>query len=292
MVRLLGVAWVNVVPVPIPEPPRPALDLGAVGPSLWGSRWQVEVVEESPSTNAALVDLVRDGAASTWSVLVAEHQTRGRGRLDRTWVTPPRAALTFSLVAPLAAVPAKRWGWLPLLAGVAVVRGLERAGTTGARLKWPNDVVWRDAKLAGLLVEVVTKSDEHRDGPVAVVGIGLNVSTTAQELPVDTATSLWLTGAAAPDRSSLLPAILEAFGEEHDRWAGGEGTTTASAYRSLSATVGREVRVDLPGGERVHGRARDVDVEGRLVLDTASGPRVLGAGDVVHVRAAPGADMS
>jgi BirA family biotin operon repressor/biotin-[acetyl-CoA-carboxylase] ligase len=241
----------------------------------------VEVLAESPSTNAALAARARAGAAAGL-VLVAEHQTAGRGRLDRSWVTPPRAALTFSMLLAPTGVPSARWPWLPLLVGVAVADGVARATGVQCGLKWPNDVQVGERKLAGILVERV-------DGPrgaAAVVGIGLNVSTGRDELPVQTATSLALEGASV-DRTTLLGELLGAVAGRYAGWCevGGDATRgLLAAYTQVSSTIGRPVRVDLPHGEQVTGEAVGVDEGGRLRVATDAGERVLGAGDVVHVR--------
>lgn len=267
-------------------PSRPPLDRAPLHRATlrtWpgAGRWRVEVLEESPSTNAALAARARAGEPPGL-VLVAEHQSAGRGRLDRVWVTPPRAALTFSLLVSPAEVPPARWPWLPLLAGLGVVDGVRHATAVETSLKWPNDVLAGPDKVAGILVERV----ERPAGAAAVVGVGLNVSTTRDELPVDTATSLALAGAGPVDRTRLLTAVLDAFAVRYDAWRAAAGTGVRAAYLQVSSTVGREVRVQLPGGGHLHGRAEDVDEEGRLRVDDGTRVHVLGAGDVLHVRPA------
>jgi BirA family transcriptional regulator, biotin operon repressor / biotin---[acetyl-CoA-carboxylase] ligase len=125
-------------------------------------------------------------------------------------------------------------------------------------------------------------------GAAAVVGIGINVSTTLAELPVGSATSLELAGAHGVDRGGLLGHVLAALGERYDVWSssgGGIGSGLRDAYLGVCDTVGREVRVQLPDGRGVVGHAAGIDAEGRLEVDTGAGdPVVLGAGDVVHVR--------
>ncbi len=239
------------------------------------------MLEESPSTNAEVARRARAGEPAGL-VVVTEHQTAGRGRLDRVWVTPPRAALTFSLLVDPSAVPVARWPWLPLLTGLAVVEGVRRATGVEAALKWPNDVLVDGDKVAGILVERV----ERTAGAAAVVGVGLNVSSTREELPVPTATSLELSGAAAVDRAGLLVAVLSAFTGLYDDWVGAAGQGLRPSYVRACSTIGREVRVDLPTGEALHGRAVDVDGDGRLLVDDGRRVHVLGAGDVVHVRPA------
>ncbi len=267
---------------------RPPLDRAALVRALTreGSLWRdVEVLEASPSTNAALVQRAREGAGQGL-VVVAEHQTAGRGRLDRTWVTPPRAALTFSFLLTPEQIPPARWTWLPLLTGVAVAEAVRRVAEVDCRLKWPNDVLVEDRKLAGILVERVERV-EHGGAASAVVGVGLNVSTARDELPVATATSLALEAATTLDRSVLLREVLRTFEALYLQWradAGDASRGLRASYVRRCATIGRDVRVSLPGGQVLTGRAAGVDDEGRLEVETGSGTTVLGAGDVVHVR--------
>ncbi len=262
---------------------RPPLEPGAVAAALAGSRWRPEVLAASPSTNAVVAARLRSGEREGL-VVVADHQTAGRGRLDRTWETPAGAALTFSVLLVPDRAPVARWPWLPLLTGVAVAEAVRRTAGVDAVLKWPNDVLAGERKLAGILVERV----ESPHGAGAVVGVGLNVSQTPQELPVPTATSLERAGDGTPvDRVALLAAVLEALGGAYDAWRAADGDATGglhSAYTRMCSTVGRAVRVRLPTGEDLEGEAVAVDADGRLLVRGAHGTTALGAGDVVHVR--------
>jgi BirA family biotin operon repressor/biotin-[acetyl-CoA-carboxylase] ligase len=213
-------------------------------------------------------------------VVVVDHQTAGRGRLDRAWVTPAGTALTFSAVVD-PDLPDARWPLLPLAAGVAVAAAVGRAGVE-ASLKWPNDVLVGERKLAGILVERV---EPPAGAPLAVVGIGINTALTEAELPVGTATSLAIVGAPVGRATLLgwvlagLDAALADLRTGPERFLGG--------YREACGTLGRVVDVQLPGGSRLRGLAGTVDDTGRLVVQPADGPAVaVGAGDVVHVRAA------
>jgi BirA family biotin operon repressor/biotin-[acetyl-CoA-carboxylase] ligase len=268
------------------DPSRPPLDDTALVESA-GPRWRVEVVEASPSTNADVARRARDGEPAGL-VVVAEHQSAGRGRLDRVWVTPPRAALTVSMLVEPGAVPPGRWPWLPLLTGLAVSEAVREVAGLEARLKWPNDVLVADSdeerKVAGVLVELV----DRPGGTAAVVGVGLNVSSTREELPVGTATSLTLAGAEHPDRGALLLALLAAFARRFDGWSGQGGAGVRAPYAAVCSTLGREVRVALPEGRTLQGRAVDVDDDGRLLVDDGTRVHALGAGDVVHVRPTAG----
>jgi len=257
---------------------RPAVDAAIDAARL--PDHQVEVVAEAGSTNALVADRARAGGPEGLVVL-AEHQTAGRGRLDRTWETPARSGLTFSvLLRPT--VPAGSWPWLPLLTGHAVATALRAAGFE-ATVKWPNDVLLGERKVAGILVERV----ETPSGPAAVVGIGVNVAMTADQLPVPEATSLAVEG-DAPDRTELLGLLLDTLWDSYVRWQEGgaeAGARLATAYAESCATLGRDVRVALPGGEALAGRAVGIDPQGRLVVSAAEGSSTaVGAGDVVHVR--------
>ena len=252
---------------------RPPIDREALHATVGASWARLEVVESTTSTNA---DLLGDAAAPDRSVLVAEVQTAGRGRLDRAWQSPARAGLTFSvLLRP--AVPAATWGWLPLLAGVALHDAV--GGHVPSSLKWPNDLL--DAvggKLAGILAQST--------GDAVVVGIGLNVTTERDELPVPTASSLVLAGAAV-DRTALLGEILARLAARYGEWsaAGGDAESSgiAAAYRAACSTIGADVEVQTPAGP-LAGRALDVDSGGRLVLDVDGQRHTVAAGDVTHVR--------
>jgi BirA family biotin operon repressor/biotin-[acetyl-CoA-carboxylase] ligase len=181
---------------------------------------------------------------SSWS---PRSRRRGAAGRDRTWSAPARSGLTFSvLLRP--SVPVAELGWLPLLAGLAVAEAVARLAELDVRLKWPNDLLVGDRKLAGVLAE--------RVGGAVVVGIGLNVTTTAAELPVATATSLVIEGAACTDREPLLRAILRRLAERYAEWDGPGGDPgLADGYRGRCATLGREVRAELPGGGTVVGTA-------------------------------------
>jgi BirA family biotin operon repressor/biotin-[acetyl-CoA-carboxylase] ligase len=234
--------------------------------------WDVRRVAETESTNADVAVAARDGGPEG-AVIVADHQTAGRGRLDRTWETPAGSGLAMSaLLRPRQLDPAL-WPWIPLMAGVATAEAVARLGLV-AQLKWPNDVEIHGRKLAGILVERI----ETADGPAAVVGIGLNVAMNADQLPIPTATSLTLQGVEV-DRDAVLTVVLEALGRCHDMLIVDAGAVRA-AYLAACSTVGSRVQVSLPDGSTLDGDATDVDEHGRLIVDG----HPITAGDVVHVR--------
>jgi len=251
-----------------------------------GGLWRaVEVVGRTASTNADLLARALGGEPEG-AVLVAEEQSAGRGRMGRTWVSPPRAALTFSLLVRPTAVPPARRGWLPLLAGVAVASAVTAVTEVQTQLKWPNDVLAGSAKLGGILAETA--------GDAVVVGVGLNVSIGPEELPPPgpgalAATSLRLVGSGETDREPLLTAILADFARWYQAWRQADGDPDRSGLRAgylqLSGTVGRSIRAELPGGQLVSGLAVGVDPDGRLLVRSSPGADVpVAAGDVVHLR--------
>lgn len=240
----------------------------------WGP---IEVVESTGSTNADVAALARAGA-EPGLVLVAREQTAGRGRLDRTWVSPPDRSVAMSLL--LRPDPGfERWGWLSLLAGLAVESALAELAPPGAtvELKWPNDVLVGGGKVCGILSERV----EHADGARAVVGIGLNISLEADDLPVPTATSLLLEG-FDPDPNPVVAGVLRHFAAYYARWQA-EGSLRAE-YEARCASVGSELTITVEPSTVIHGRGHGVDEFGRLRVATATGVSTFTVGDVVHAR--------
>lgn len=243
---------------------------------------EVRLFGELGSTNAEATQLALQGA-DEGLVVVAEHQSAGRGRLDRRWEAPAHSSLTFSVVLR-PQVSIEHWPWLPLLTGYVVRTALAEHGIE-ATLKWPNDVLLGDRKVAGILVERVGTDR----GPAAIVGIGLNVSLTEHELPVPTATSLLIATGAAPDRTDLLLTLVRQLTTTYVEWSPDPtrpptSGALRSAYASVCSTLGRVVRAELPNGQSVVGEAIAIDRTGRLVLKTAVGEHAIGAGDVVHIR--------
>ncbi len=249
------------------------------------------------STNDAAAKLAREGAPS-WTLVSAEQQSAGRGRLDRSWESPAGSGLLFSVVLrPPLKVALSAYGWLPLMAGVAVTRAVNTVGI-GAQLKWPNDVIldgpaWDGSsgprKLAGILAE-------RGDGFV-IVGVGLNVSGAQADLPIPAATSVLIESekqppdvrlATALDRTQLLISSLAEWQALWSRFvlSSGDAATSELAldYRKLCATIGRTVRADIAGGDPVVGTATDIDSQGHLIVESDVHRRVVSAADVTHLR--------
>ncbi|MEW9516521.1 biotin--[acetyl-CoA-carboxylase] ligase [Streptomyces tubercidicus] len=281
---------------------RPPLNATALRRALVrpGALWtSLDVVPATGSTNSDLAARAAEGKAEEGAVLVAEEQSAGRGRLNRTWSAPPRSGI-FVSVYLTPRVPTARWGWLPLLTGVATATALSRTAGIDTSLKWPNDILVTtpedassaagpdgtpgtgERKVGGILAE--------RAGPGVVIGIGLNVSLAADELPVPTAGSLALAGARTTDRDPLLRAVLRSLEQWYATWQAAIGDPATSrlqeTYAAGCATLGRSVRAELPGDTDLTGEAVAIDGDGRLVLATANGVRhPVGAGDIIHLRA-------
>ncbi len=254
-----------------------ALRDGLVGPGLpWR---QLDVVAETGSTNADLLARAEAGHDIDGSVLLAEFQHAGRGRHGRQWAAPPRTQVALSVGVAGTSVPRPGWGWLTLAVGVAVADALAAQGVeTG--LKWPNDVLVNGGKLAGILAEVSAPTQ------VIVVGLGLNVTLTADEAPDPVATSLLMLGSSATDRNTLVRNILRELARRVDAWrtAGGAGPALIADYQRYSLTLNSRVRASMPGDREVVGLARSVDETGRLCIDTGAQTVAISAGDITHLR--------
>ncbi|GAA4905432.1 BirA family biotin operon repressor/biotin-[acetyl-CoA-carboxylase] ligase [Stackebrandtia albiflava] len=259
---------------------RDPLDPAGLTASSVGGMWRrVRVREEVGSTNAEVARLAAEGAPHG-TVVTAESQSTGRGRAGREWVSPPRGGIAVSmLLRPTA--PQARWSWLPLLAGVALAETVETRAEVPAHLKWPNDLlVGPGHKTAGILAEVAA-------GAVAL-GVGLNVTLTREELPRPDTTSLLLAGARLLDRTVLLAGLLRTVERWYTAWDAAQGDPERSglraAYLRYCHTVGRNVSVWLPDGERLDGAAVDIDADGRLCVESEGRVTPVAAGDVHHVR--------
>lgn len=260
---------------------RDFLDGAALTLAVTGGLFdRVDTVASTGSTNADLARAAREGAPPGL-VLLAAHQSTGRGRLARHWQAPPDTSIACSvLLAPRR--PVADWGWLPLLVGLAVTDGVRAATGLDVTLKWPNDVLVGERKLCGILCEAVGDANP----PLAVLGWGLNVALTPEQLPVPTATSTRIEGSDA-HATDIAAAILRALETHVTRWDAGASLT--QEYRERCGTIGREVVVRLSSGAAVRGVATGVDADGGLMVRTDTGERTFVAGDVEHLRPADAA---
>lgn len=252
----------------------------------------LDVVTVTGSTNTDLAAAAGRGAVDR-TVLIAEEQQAGRGRMQRQW-TSPRGRGLFVSVLLRPDVPQSAVSWLPLIAGVALAETVQRTTSVRASLKWPNDLLLGSGdewlKAAGILGEAVAGPD----GLALVLGMGINILQQRDELPRGAgglpSTSLAAEGAEV-DREEFAVALLTAFAEADDRWRAASGDVASSGlldrYRQLCSTVGQQVRVELGPDEQLRGVATGIDVEGRLMVRAENGlTTAVSAGDVVHVRRA------
>lgn len=250
---------------------------------------RLERLAHTGSTNDDMVRRATGADASGWphlSVVVTTDQRSGRGRLGRSWVAPAGSSLAASVLLRIDAVPLESWGWIPLLAGAAMTRAIAAAlgDPSRAALKWPNDVLIDDRKVCGILCELLPQQ------AAVVVGSGVNVSLGAEDLPTDSSTSLTLAGARGADPDRLLAAYLIELVALVERFTAASGDAASSRLRDevqrLCSTVGRSVRVHLPGGGELRGTAVGLDEFGRLRIESASDAvlTAVAAGDVTHLR--------
>lgn len=283
-------------------PDRPPLDANALRSASFLAATgipQLTVVESTGSTNADLLRGASEdpGAYPDLTALTAEYQSAARGRLERRWEAPARSSVSVSLVLrPVNAegrpLPTQSYSWLSLLAALALREALLDTAGIPAELKWPNDVLVRGRKIAGILAQLGPL--QGSTVPPVVLGTGLNVSLTEAELPVPTATSVLLENPATVDRTELLKSYLEHFTTLYRSFCNADGDPAAgmaggpSLHKRVEAvltTLGRQVRAHLPGDHEIIGHASRLDEYGSLmVVDSGGHEHVITAGDVVHLR--------
>jgi BirA family biotin operon repressor/biotin-[acetyl-CoA-carboxylase] ligase len=250
---------------------------------------RLDAVAGTASTNDDLVGLAGSEALPEFAVVVTLSQSAGRGRLGRTWEAPPGTSLAASvLLRPQDhGMGLDRYGWIPLLAGLAMTRAVRQlVPDREVALKWPNDVLIEGRKVCGVLSELLP------DGATVVVGSGLNLTIPRDALPVPTATSLLLEGVGRPADELADLALARYLGELKRLWgafsagadAGRDGIRVAVS--GVCSTLGQDVRVALPGGGEHLGTAIELDEAGRLLIRTRPGGRIqaVAAGDVTHLR--------
>ena len=245
-------------------------------------RWRWLVPEHHASIGSTNTHALADPRPGR--VVVADHQTAGQGRRGRSWSSPPGTGMAISAVVP--GLPPAALGWVPLAAGLALVRAFDDSRwPVPAVLKWPNDVLVeggaRPGKLCGVLAQVAGTG-------AVVVGAGVNVDHAQDQLPVPSATSWRLArgGAPLPDqaRAVFLEDYLRHLAELHDALADGRVGAVRAVYVDRSATLGHPVAVHRPDGGTTRGLAVDLTTDGALVVEGASGRTTHHAGDVEHLR--------
>ena len=249
--------------------PRAPLDETLIA-SLTSQYWRVSVVELTASTQSDLANLATAGGAVNGDVIVAEYQSAGRGRLDRKFDAPKGTALLFSMFLK----PNRKredWGFIAHLAAICLREVIGYELKREIFLKWPNDILIADKKVAGLIAQTTDSG--------IILGIGLNVAMDRDELPVPTATSLAIAGSNQLDRNQILSQFLEKFLSFFQQWE--KGQDFIAEYSKVSATLGKEIQIEVVGRDNRIGLAQSITVAGALIL--ADGFEV-NVGDVVHLR--------
>jgi BirA family biotin operon repressor/biotin-[acetyl-CoA-carboxylase] ligase len=248
--------------------PRAPLDQSQIAAPL-SQYWRVSVLDLTTSTQDDLIKKISSGDALNGDVIVANFQSAGRGRLDRTFLAPASTALLFSIyLTPQRAKT--EWGFLPLLVGLSISETLNEFNPV-LSIKWPNDLLINERKLGGII--------SRAEGDGVVIGIGINVSMRREELPIPTATSLGLEGFSNLDRNHLISLILSAIESDFTQWDA--GNSLVARYQGLSASIGSDLRIELPGGKEIQSKALSVDELGRLHLEDG---HIVSVGDVIHLR--------
>ena len=252
------------------DTPRPQLDISAISQNL-SRYWRVSVVEVTGSTQDDLFELASNSRVASGEVIVAEFQRKGRGRLDRSFDAAPHSALTFSYFYQ-PQLPREQWQFITLLSGLSVVKALRKLDSDiNVSIKWPNDLLISAEKVSGMIAQATDTG--------VVVGIGINVGMNESELPVETATSLAINNFRELNRNIILSAILNQLESDLERWEA--GADILSEYRISSATIGKEVEVTLPSGEKLSSKAIGITGSGELQLESGA---LVSVGDVVHLR--------
>jgi BirA family biotin operon repressor/biotin-[acetyl-CoA-carboxylase] ligase len=231
----------------------------------------VRAEEVTASTNATAARLAEEGAPE-WTLVSAGHQTEGRGRLGRTWEDAPGRALLFSVVLRPEGIAPNRAGMLSLLAGASMAEAIRSVTGRRAACKWPNDIMLRDAKVGGVLLESTIAEGHLR---YVVVGIGVNLDPPEG-----------VEGAAGIGEASmrdLLRAFLERFENVYDADEPSFPERVRIAWLPVSATIGKLVEATTADGRAVTGRAVGLDDFGSLRLSTDSGEERVRFGEVQHV---------
>lgn len=251
------------------------LDLQAVEAQLTGRRPRGPLLYrvQTTSTNDDAIALAASGAAEG-TVVIAGHQSAGRGRRQRIWLANPGHSLLFSIILR-PSLPVAQWPRLVPLIGIAAVEACEAAGASAVRLKWPNDVMIAGRKVAGILLET-------RVPDFAVAGIGFNLLGSVADLPADlreTATTL-AQHAASPNREQLLAAFLNALDTWYDQLLAGQWPQILARRRELEMTLG-QTRTIQTGDTAITGRIADLSPEAGLVMETPYGLRTIEVGEVL-----------
>lgn len=248
------------------------LDVSEIISALHPSYWRVHHFNLIDSTQTSLVSALTQGSAAVGDVYLAEFQSAGRGRLDRRFESGAGDSILLSAAIAPEHQPQSRWGWIPLIAGVASAFAIMESTGIEISLKWPNDLMIEDRKVGGIITEKIKD--------VLVIGIGINCLQQEENLPALGATSLRIQTDVEINRSALVASLLNSLHRFISEWDE-QPFPFENKYRQLSSTLEKKVKVVLPDGSEIVDRAVAISNAGALIL--ADG-RELVAGDVTHLR--------
>ena len=235
--------------------------------------WRVSVVDVTGSTQVDLAESIRAHTAVDGDVLVANYQSAGKGRLDREFIAAPSSALLFSLYKKVMR-PRDEWNFIALLTALSISEALVGLNNkVNLSIKWPNDILINEKKIAGLLCQA--------DNDGVIVGVGLNVDMSKDELPVVTASSLYLENFLQLDRNEILKRILKAFEENFQKWSTHGSAPFVSKYEDLCSSLHRDIQIIWPAGDPTAAVATGISPLGELILNDGT---LVNSADVLHLR--------
>jgi BirA family biotin operon repressor/biotin-[acetyl-CoA-carboxylase] ligase len=235
--------------------------------------WRVSVVDVTGSTQIDLAESIHARTAIDGDVLIANYQSAGKGRLDREFIAAPSSALLFSFYRETQR-PREEWNFLALLAALSIREALQNFDKQlDVTVKWPNDLLIKEKKIAGLLCQATDLG--------VIVGIGLNVSMNRDELPVETATSLFLEDFTELDRNQIVKKILQVFEEKFSLWKLKGSSPFISEYEQACSSLHRQIQITLPKRGPIDTSATGVTLLGELILQDGS---LVNSADVLHLR--------
>ena len=270
-----------------PSPPLTRDTIHSTLSTTWLGR-RIELFDCLPSTNREAVQLAQ-AEVEHGTVVVADSQTAGRGRLSRTWFSPPGANLYCSMILRMMRPPERltEWlSWLPLISALAAAEAIEQVSSIHVSVKWPNDLLIAKQKVGGVLCE---NSTGTRSGPFQIIGIGINVNVDRDDWPVDlrdSATSIWQERKIVVDRNRLLAQLLLELEQCLDELVLHGTNRIALAYYQRCSTIGHTVRATLGNGDIVVGLAEGIGQDGSLRVRPQATQPGSGTPEVVHLRVA------
>ena len=246
----------------------------------------LHILTETPSTNTLGLTLAESGEPHG-TVILAEHQTAGKGRLGRSWVSPPNKNIYCSVILRDSRLQ-QHATWVPLVTGLALSEAIQTEQSITPSLKWPNDLLIGNKKLGGILCESTSRGNSPG---VLIVGFGINVNTRQDEFPTNlqaTTTSLFQESGQTGNRNTLLACMFNQLERWYDQLDSGNIDVVHSAYAAVCSTLGLHVRCILTGTREIEGRATAIGKDGSLQVipfeQGAKKPIEVRSADVIHIR--------